>query len=182
MKFKLPGPSARTRTVIVAGTFLGALVTGGWLLQRGARTGTFTAYEGAQLFENVFRRIQNDYVDAVSDSSLYRKSVDGMLYELKDPYSTFLPPDRFAKLNESTSGNYAGVGVEVDVRDGWLIVVAAIPGGPAERAGIQPGDRIVEIAGKQAKGWTNEEASRVMRGRPGSTEIGRASGRERAQV
>jgi carboxyl-terminal processing protease len=155
--------------MIVAGTFLGALVTGGWLLQRGARTGTFTAYEGAQLFENVFRRIQNDYVDAVSDSSLYRKSVDGMLYELKDPYSTFLPPDRFAKLNESTSGNYAGVGVEVDVRDGWLIVVAAIPGGPAERAGIQPGDRIVEIAGKQAKGWTNEEASRVMRGRPGST-------------
>jgi carboxyl-terminal processing protease len=169
MKFELPGPSARARTVIVAGTFLGALITGGWLLQRGARTGTFTAYEGAQLFENVFRRIQNDYVDAVSDSSLYRKSVDGMLYELRDPYSTFLPPDRFAKLNESTTGNYAGLGVEVDLRDGWLIVVAALPGGPAERAGIQPGDRIVEIAGKQTKGWTNEEASRVMRGKPGST-------------
>jgi carboxyl-terminal processing protease len=169
MKFKLPGPSARARTVIVAGTFLGALVTGGWLLQRGARTGTFTAYEGAQLFENVFRRIQNDYVDAVSDSSLYRKSVDGMLYELNDPYSTFLPPERFAKLSESTSGNYAGVGVEVDVRDGWLIVVAPLPGGPAERAGIQPGDRIVEIAGKPTKGWTNEEASKVMRGKPGST-------------
>jgi carboxyl-terminal processing protease len=168
-KLPLPGPSTRARTVIVAGTFLGALVTGGWLLQRGARTGTFTAYEGAQLFENVFRRIQNDYVDAVSDSSLYRKSVDGMLYELKDPYSTFLPPERFAKLSESTSGNYAGVGVEVDLRDGWLIVVAALPGGPAERAGIQPGDRIVEIAGKQTRGWTNEEASKVMRGRPGST-------------
>jgi len=169
MKFKLPGPSARARTVIVAGTFLGALVTGGWLLQRGARTGTFTAYEGAQLFENVFRRIQNDYVDAVSDSSLYRKSVDGMLYELRDPYSTFLPPDRFAKLNESTSGNYAGLGVEVDVRDGWLIVVASLPGGPAERAGLQPGDRIVEIAGKQTKGWTNEEASKMLRGKPGTT-------------
>jgi carboxyl-terminal processing protease len=169
MKFKLPGPSARARTVIVAGTFLGALVTGGWLLQRGARTGTFTAYEGAQLFENVFRRIQNDYVDAVSDSSLYRKSVDGMLYELRDPYSTFLPPDRFAKLNESTSGNYAGLGVEVDVRDGWLIVVASLPGGPAERAGLQPGDRIVEIAGKQTRGWTNEEASKVLRGKPGTT-------------
>lgn len=169
LKLPLPGPSTRARTVIVAGIFLGALVTGGWLLQRGARTGTFTAYEGARLFENVFRRIQNDYVDAVSDSSLYRKSVDGMLYELRDPYSTFLPPDRFARLSESTSGNYAGVGVEVDLRDGWLIVVAAFPGGPAERAGIQPGDRIVEIAGKQTKGWTNEEASKVMRGRPGST-------------
>lgn len=168
MKFRLPGPSARARTVIVAGTCLGALVTGGWLLQRGARTGAFTAYEGAQLFENVFRRIQNDYVDAVSDSSLYRKSVDGMLYELRDPYSTFLPPERFAKLNESTTGNYAGLGIEVDLRDGWLIVVAPLPGGPAERAGLQPGDRIVEIAGKQTKGWTNEEASKVLRGRPGT--------------
>src|SRR6478735_9997636 len=108
MRLKLPGASARARTLIVAGTLFGALVTGGWLLQRGSRTGTFTAYEGAQLFQNVFRRVQNDFVDPVSDSALYRKSLDGMLYELKDPYSTFLPPDRFARLNETTSGNYAG--------------------------------------------------------------------------
>ena len=168
MKLKLPSSSARARTVIVAGTLLGALVMGGWLLQRGARTGTFTAYEGAQLYESVFRRVQNDYVDPVSDSALYVKSVDGMLYELRDPYSTFLPPDRFARLNESTSGNYAGLGVEVDLRDGWLIVVAPLPGGPAERAGLQPGDRITEIAGRPTKGWTNEEASKLLRGRPGT--------------
>lgn len=169
MKFDILSSSARARTVIVAGTFLGAIVTGGWLLQRGSRVGTFTAYEGAQLFEGVFRRIQNDFVDAVTDSALYRKSVDGMLYELRDPYSTFLPPDRFARLNETTSGNYAGLGVEVDLRDGWLIVVAPMPGGPAERAGLQPGDRIIEIGGKPTKGWTNEEASKVLRGKPGTT-------------
>ena len=168
MKFAILSSSARARTVIVAGTFLGAIVTGGWLLQRGSRVGTFTAYEGAQLFESVFRRIQNEYVDAVTDSALYRKSVDGMLYELKDPYSTFLPPDRFARLNETTSGTYAGLGVEVDLRDGWLIVVAPMPGGPAERAGLQPGDRIIEIGGKPTKGWTNEEASKVLRGKPGT--------------
>src|SRR6202795_4367574 len=168
MKFKLPSSSARARTVIVAGTLLGALVTGGWLLQRGARTGTFTTYEGARLFENVFRHVQNEYVDAVSDSALYRKSVDGMLYELRDPYSTFLPPERFARLNETTSGNYAGLGLETDLRDGWLIVVAPLPGGPAERAGLQPGDRIVEIMGKPAKGWTSEEASRALRGKAGT--------------
>ena len=169
MKLKLPSSSARARTVIVVGTLLGALITGGWLLQRGTHTGTFTAYEGARLFENVFRHIQNEYVDAVSDSALYRKSVDGMLYELRDPYSAFLPPDRFARLNETTTGNYAGLGVEVDLRDGWLIVVAAIPGGPAEHAGLQPGDRITGIAGKQTKGWTNEEASKVLRGKPGTS-------------
>jgi carboxyl-terminal processing protease len=102
MKLRLPSASARARTIIVAGTLLAALVTGGWLLQRGARTGTFTAYEGAQLFESVFRRVENDYVDPVEDSALYRKSVDGLLYELRDPYTTFLPPDRFARLNETT--------------------------------------------------------------------------------
>src|SRR4029079_16447768 len=123
---------------------------------------------GAQLFESVFRRIQNEYVDAVTDSALYRKSVDGMLYELRDPYTTFLPPDRFARLNETTSGNYAGLGVELDLRDGWLIVVAPLPGGPAERAGLQPGDRIIEIGGKSTKGWTNEEASKAVRGNVGT--------------
>ena len=155
--------------MIVAGTLLGAILTGGWLLQRGARTGAYTAFEGAQLFENVFNRVQNEYVEAVSDSALYRKSVDGMLYELRDPYSTFLPPDRFARLNESTTGNYAGLGVEVDLRDGWLIVVSTLTGSPADRAGLQPGDRIIEIGGKPTKGWTNEEASRGLRGKAGTT-------------
>ncbi len=169
MKLRLPSASARARTVIVAGTLLGALVTGGWLLQRGSRTGMFTTYEGAQLFDNVLRHVQNDYVDAISDSAIYRKSVDGMLYELRDPYSTFLPPDRFARLSESTTGNYAGLGLETDLRDGWLIVVAPLPGGPAERAGLQPGDRIVEIMRKPAKGWTSEEASKALRGKPGTS-------------
>jgi carboxyl-terminal processing protease len=168
MKMRLLSASARARTVIVAGTLLGSLVTGGWLLQRGARTGTFTAFEGAQLFESVFQRVRNDYVDNVGDSALYRNSVDGMLFELNDPYSTFLPLDRFARLNETTSGNYAGLGLEVDLRDGWLIVVAPVAGGPAERAGIQPGDRIIDIAGKQTKGWTIEEAAKVLRGKPGT--------------
>ena len=147
MKLRLPSASAQTRAVIVAGTLLGALVTGGWLLQRGSRTGAFTEFEGAQLFENVLRHVQNDFVDPISDSTLYRKSVDGMLYELRDPYSTFLPPDRFARLNESTTGNYAGLGLETDLRDGWLIVVAPLPGGPAERAGLQPGDVVLLAPG-----------------------------------
>ena len=168
MRIRLPSASTRARTLIVAGTMLGALVTGGWLLQRGAHTGTFTAYEGARLFESVFRRVQTDFVDTVADSALYQKSVDGMLYELRDPYSAFLPPERLARLNESTSGNYAGLGLEVDLRDGWLIVVTPLPGGPAEHAGIQPGDRIIEIGGRSTKGWTNEEASKVLRGRPGT--------------
>ena len=170
MAIKLPNikSPAAVRTGIVAGTILIALVTGGALMHRGARTGTFTVFEGTRLFESVFRHIQNDYVDQMTDSVLYSKSVDGMLFELNDPYSAFLPPERFARLHETTSGNYAGLGIEVDLRDGWLIVVAPIAGGPAERAGVQPGDRIVEIMGKPTRGWTNEEASRVLRGKAGT--------------
>ena len=70
MNLKLPSSSARARTVIVAGTFLGALVTGGWLLQRGARTGTFTAYEGAHLFENVFPSVTESDFNVLSAQGL----------------------------------------------------------------------------------------------------------------
>lgn len=167
MPFRLLS-SAAARTAIVAGTIAVAMVTGGALVHRGARTGTFTTFEGTRLFESVFRHVQEGFVEEVSDSALYRKSVDGMLYELNDPYSAYLPPDRFARLHETTSGNYAGLGIEVDLRDGWLIVVAPIAGGPAERAGVQPGDRIVEIMGKPTRGWTNEEASKLLRGKPGT--------------
>src|SRR3990170_3641882 len=160
--------STAARTAIVAGTIAVAMVTGGALVHRGARTGTFTTFEGTRLFESVFRHVQDGFVEEVSDSALYRKSVDGMLYELNDPYSAYLPPERFARLHETTSGNYAGLGIEVDLRDGWLIVVAPIAGGPAERAGVQPGDRIVEIMGKPTRGWTNEEASKLLRGKPGT--------------
>src|SRR4051812_1755894 len=171
MKLRLPSASARARTIIVAGTLFGAMITGGWLLQRGSRTGMFTAYEGQRLFDNVLQHVENDYVDPVSDSLLYRKSLEGMLYELNDPYTTFLPPDRFARLNETTTGNYAGLGIETDLRDGWLIVVAPLPGSPAERAGLQPGDRITEIMGKPAKGWTSEEASKALRGKAGTSVV-----------
>ena len=168
IRFPRFASSAAARTGIVVGTIVVAMVTGGALVHRGARTGTFTTFEGTRLFESVFRHVQTEFVDPVSDSALYRKSVDGMLYELNDPYSAFLPPERFARLHETTSGNYAGLGIEVDLRDGWLIVVAPIAGGPAERAGVQPGDRIVEIMGKPTRGWTNEEAAKLLRGKPGT--------------
>lgn len=162
-------PSRRVRVAVVAGLFLLSMLSGAWLLDRGARTGTFTAYEAAHLYDDVLRRVSNDFVDSISDSALYRKSVDGMLYELHDPYSVFLAPDRFSRLGEMVSGDYAGLGIEVDIRSGAIVIVAPLPGGPAERAGVQPGDRIVKIDGKSTEGWTNEEATRALRGKPGTT-------------
>jgi len=169
----ITGGSPRSRVAVVAGLFLVSVVTGAWLLDRGSRTGTFTAYEAAHLFDQVFDHVSGDYVDTLSDSVLYRKAVDGMLYELHDPYSLFLPPDRLARVSEVVPQTKAdaGTGVELDLdnSDGSIVVVVPLPGSPAERAGILPDDRIMRIDGKSTEGWTREEAGRALRGKPGST-------------
>lgn len=161
-------PELRSRTITVAAILTVSFVTGGWLIARGAKDTMATPAEAERLFDEVFAHLDKFYVDSLGQQTLYRKAVDGMLYELEDPYTTLLPPDKLGRLNETTSGNYAGVGIQVDVRDGWLVVITPAPGSPAERAGIQPGDRITEIDGRSAKGWTLEEATKVFRGAAGT--------------
>ncbi|HEX6251655.1 MAG TPA: PDZ domain-containing protein, partial [Gemmatimonadaceae bacterium] len=138
------------RVIAVGAVFVLALATGGWLVQRGTRDNQLSAYQTARLFDEVRQHVARDFVDSLSEDQLYRKAVDGVLYELNDPYTRFLPDDRLEQLAETTSGNYAGVGLQVDIRDEWLIVMAALPNSPAERVGFQPGDRIIEIDGKPA--------------------------------
>ena len=163
-------PGAPSRTITVAAVLASAIITGGWLIERGTRSGpTATPAEAARLFDNVFAKISRSYVDSIDAQAMYRKAVEGMLYELEDPYTSLLAPDKLGQLNETTSGNYAGIGVQVDVRDGWIVVIAPTPGSPAERAGVQPGDRIVEVGGKSAKDWTLEEAMKSFRGKAGTS-------------
>lgn len=159
----------RSRAIVVAAVFAVALVSGGWLMQAGYDGSGSTGIARERLFDEVLAHVENYYVDTVSESDLYRKAVDGMLLELHDPHSVFLPPDRLAKLNESTTGRYAGVGIQMDVRDGWITVVAPLPGTPAQRAGILTGDRVVDIDGRSTHAWTSDEAIKALRGAPGST-------------
>ena len=159
-------PGIRSRTVTVAAVLTVSMITGGWLIVRGTRDSGATPAQAERLFDQVFNRVERYYVDSVPGSILYRKAVDGMLYELEDPYTTLLPTDKLGRLNEATSGNYAGVGIQADVRDAWPVVIAPMAGSPAERAGIQPGDRIVEIAGRSTKGWTLDEVISAFRGKP----------------
>jgi carboxyl-terminal processing protease len=163
-------PSARSRAITVGAVLGLAVVTGGWLIERGTRSGPVpTRAEAARLFDDVFAKIARSYVDSIDTSAMYRKAVDGMLYELEDPYTSLLAPDKLGQFNEATSGNYAGVGLQVDVRDGWIVVIAPTSGSPADRAGIQPGDRIVEVDGHSAHGWTLEEAMKSFRGKAGTS-------------
>ena len=144
-----------------------ALVTGGWLLQRDAGP-QGTVYQQARLFDDVLSRVADFYVDSIDERKLYQMAIDGMLDQLHDPYSTFLKPDDFHALNEQTTGDYGGLGLQIDVRNGWITVIAPLPDTPAERAGVQTGDEIVMLDGRSTEGWKQDEAVKQLRGTPGS--------------
>jgi carboxyl-terminal processing protease len=157
----------RARAFISVTVLTLALVLGGWLLQRGLHRGS-SSFERARLFDQVRVRIANDFVDSIPEGDLFRKAAEGLVRELHDPHSVYLTPEKLRALTESTSGHYAGIGIQIDVRDGWITIVAPLPGTPAERAGIQPGDRIVAIDGKSTEGASPDDARGLLRGRNGT--------------
>lgn len=155
------------KTVIVVAVAGVALVTGGWLLQREAGP-SGSVYQQARLFEDVLAHVADYYVDSLDERRLYQMAIDGMLDQLHDPYSVFLKRDDFKALNEATTGNYGGLGIQIEVRDGWITVVAPLPDTPAERAGIQTGDQIVGLDGRSTEGWKQDQAVKELRGEAGS--------------
>ena len=169
------GGTMRSRALIVAGTLSAAVVCGGWFLERGLRGGSpwpgghGGGVGGAALFDQVADHVRRDYVDSIGDDQLYENAVNGMLYQIGDPHTAFLTPDRYARLQESTNGSYVGLGVQIDTRDGWITVVAPVPGSPADRVGLRTGDQFVEIDGRSTQGWSQDEATKALRGLPGST-------------
>ena len=140
-----------------------ALVTGGWFLQQGTQEGS-NVYFQANLFNEVLHQVQDKFVDQKSPSDLYKMAIDGMLEELGDPHTTFMSSDDYGRLMIETQGEYGGVGMEIGSRDGWITVIAPLPGTPAERAGLQAGDRVVEIEGKSTRNMNEDEAVKLLRG------------------
>lgn len=140
-----------------------ALVSGGWLLQRGVDEQE-NVYQQARVFDEVLHLLSDRHVDEPGSGELYRMAVDGMIRELGDPHTTFLSQEEYRELYMQMSGEYAGIGAQIGERDGWATVIAPLPGTPAERAGIKAGDRIVEVDGKSTKGLSNDEVVKLLRG------------------
>lgn len=118
-------------------------------------------------FAEVLDRIKTAYVEPVDDKTLLENAIKGMLSNL-DPHSAYLDPQEFQELQESTSGEFGGLGIELGLADGQLKVVSPIDDTPAARAGIEAGDLIVRIDGQPTKGWTLVQAVDKLRGKAGS--------------
>jgi carboxyl-terminal processing protease len=127
----------------------------------------FSPYRKLDTFARVLTYVENNYVEPVDDAKLIYGAIKGMVDTL-DPHSTFLPPDQYRQIKMDTQGEFGGLGIEVEVRNGWLTVVAPLEGTPAHRAGLKPNDEIREIDGKSTQGMRMHEAVQAMRGPRGT--------------
>lgn len=159
------------RSLTVAAVLGLAMASGGWLMGRTLRRDAPPSVDGRRLFQNVMETVANRFVDSLPADSLWKEATLGMVNELHDPHSVFLVADRLRRFREQTTGQYAGLGLRVDVRDGWITVIAPLPGSPSEAAGLQTGDRVVKIDALDTKGLTSDEALVKLRGEPGSRAV-----------
>ncbi|MFP5410677.1 MAG: S41 family peptidase [Gammaproteobacteria bacterium] len=123
--------------------------------------------EELRLFAQVLEHIRDAYVEPVSDRDLLDAAIHGLLFRL-DPHSSYLEPEDFSDLRESTSGEFGGLGIEVGLDEGFLKVVSPIDDTPASRAGMQPRDLIIKIDGQSVKGLSLTQAVERMRGKIGT--------------
>jgi carboxyl-terminal processing protease len=158
----------------LAGTCLTLLVAGPssefWLraaqAATNAATGTATnadTYTQLNLFGNVFERIRADYVEKPDDSKLVEGAINGMVTSL-DPHSRYMNEAAWHDMQETTHGEFGGLGIEVTMEDGLVKVVSPMDGTPAARAGILSGDFITYIDGDAVQGLTLEQAVNKMKG------------------
>jgi carboxyl-terminal processing protease len=124
-------------------------------------------YSDLTLFGEVFDRIRAEYVEAPDERALIHAAIQGMLTSL-DPHSGYLEPIDYADVQEDTSGEFGGLGIEVTMEEGIIKVVSPIDDTPAANAGILSNDYIVELDGTQVLGLTLDEAVGKMRGPIGS--------------
>ncbi|QPK62518.1 S41 family peptidase [Methylomonas sp. LL1] len=124
-------------------------------------------FDELRTFTEIFGRIKQDYVEQVSDKKLLEDAIRGMLSGL-DPHSAYLASEEYKELQEGTTGQFGGLGIEVGMENGFVKVVSPIDDTPAQKAGIKAGDLIVRLDDKPVKGMTLAEAVKLMRGEPGS--------------
>ena len=163
--------SLKTRVilVLVIGTIMGlSLSLGGGVLAKRDKPGSEElSWEQTRLMAEVMDRVRRDYVEPIDDMELMDSAIRGMVSGL-DRHSEFLDAEEYRNIRNSTSGKYSGVGLEVSTQDGAILVIAPIDDTPAQRAGIQSGDEIIEIDGVSVRNGELNDAIGKMRGHAGT--------------
>lgn len=121
-------------------------------------------------FWEVWKMVRQMYVDQpVSEKELYYGAMAGMVGALNDPYSTYFNPTDAQSFDEQLAGSFFGIGAQLDVKDDQIVVTAALPGTPAEKAGLQPEDAILGVDGVSTSGMAIDDVVAKIRGEKGTT-------------
>lgn len=153
---------------LVAGAGIGALLTAGAATLVEKEAASPLPLSELRAFTEVFARIKQDYVEPVEDKKLINEAINGMLTGL-DPHSSYLSADAFRDLRASTTGEFGGLGLEVNQEDGSLRVISPIDDTPAFRAGIKAGDYIIKIDDTPTRGMSLNDSVSKMRGKPNTS-------------
>ncbi len=125
-------------------------------------------YKKIDLFGEVLKKINDEYVDEVDQSKSMDSAINGLLQSL-DPYSAYMTPESLESMQTETSGEFGGLGIEVGMEAGVVKVISPIDDTPASKAGLKAGDYIVKINNTQVQGKSLMEAVELMRGPVGSS-------------
>jgi len=123
------------------------------------------------LFWEVWAKLKDEHIKGgeVNEQELVYGAIEGLTKAVGDPNTVFFRPEDSKKFNEDIRGNFSGIGAEIGTRDGKLVIIAPLNNTPAERAGLEPGDHIIQIDSEPTDGITVEEAVRRIRGELGTT-------------
>ncbi|MBX3401802.1 MAG: S41 family peptidase [Phycisphaeraceae bacterium] len=116
----------------------------------------------------VYRVLSAQYVDAIDTAKLQQGAIAGLVGALDDPYAEYIAPEDAAEFSKQMTGQFSGIGCQIEMRDGWLTVVTPLEDSPAMEAGILSGDRIISVEGKSTFGLTSDECVKMLTGVPGT--------------
>jgi Peptidase family S41./PDZ domain (Also known as DHR or GLGF). len=119
-------------------------------------------------FDSIMQFILSSTVRDVTEEQLIKGALKGM-FQAVDPYSEYFTKEELKEFNEETSGQYSGVGIIISESDGYIVVTSVMNGGPADKAGIKKGDRIVSVDGTNVAGMRRDKVSDLLRGDEGTT-------------
>ena len=132
-----------------------------------------TATTGLETVDEAWNLLFQEYVDKtkLDPEKLAQGAIKGMLEALNDPYTSYLDPEGYQSELHQLQGKFQGIGAHVGMKDNQTIVIGTIPDSPAAKAGVQPGDKILEVDGKSTAGLSLIEVVQLVRGPAGTTVI-----------